>query len=1191
MVVCLFFILASLGVNGQNEPVYDELSVFFQVQNMGAKEIPAVIRDQEVLLPVSDVFDFLQIKNTLSSGMDTVSGFFLSQDAEYRIDRSKYQVFFQGKTYQLKNTDLVRTETNLYLLSKYFGEIFGLDCKFNIRTLSVSLTTKLEMPAVREMRLEQMRQNINRLKGDVKVDTTIQRNRPAFHFGMADWSAISTQQIGHSTDTRLNLALGAVIAGGEANAYLNYATNEPFKEKQQYYYWRFVNNDRVFLRQTTLGKITTDATSSIYNPVVGIKLTNSPTTYRRSFGSYPLSDYTNPGWMVELYVNNVLVDYKKADASGFFTFEVPLVYGSSKVKLKFYGPWGEERAKEQSISIPFSFLPPGEFEYSLRGGMVEDDKQTIFSRGEMHYGLTNTITMGAGVEYLSSVLSGTTMPFVTLASRPIPNMLLMGEFMYGVRGKGILSLQLPHNIQAELNYTKYQPGQKALINNYLEERKLIFTLPFKLKKISFFNRTTYDQIILPGTGYSTAEWLISAAGKGFSSNLTNYAMFSKSNSPYIYSTLAFSFRLPSGIMFIPQTQYEYSQHEFISFRAGLEKYLFKNGYLSLSYENNFKNRVQSAQFGFRYDLPFAQTGFTATQSNDQTTLMEMARGSLIVDKKTNYVGANNRISVGKGGIVFAPFLDLNCNNKRDKGEPKAFGLNIRINGGTATKNDKDTTVLVLDLEPYTKYLVELDASSFDNVAWKIHNAVLSIVVDPNSLKLVEIPVSVVGEVSGMVMKEKSGTKEGLGRIIVNIYNQNSILAARTMSEQDGYYSYLGLKAGTYNLKIDSAQMKKLSMVATPTSKTAVIKPSIEGDVVDGLDFVLKSTEKEPADTTKKAVPVPQPEKISDQDLSAYLQIAAFIGENNAQRFVNTISAMINTPVKIRFENGWYKVLVDGFTSKEDMERCKRLIVSKNIVPEKSIMEIIRYLSAENKNIAERTKKRIAQGVDLRPENSTIINPGKPTATVPAPVTQPAGKPAIPPSTSTTSRPVTTQPQDLQPVTGKELISMRKYYFVEIGTFKTVTNAAKLVEKVANLIPYPIEITFRDKLYKVRFGGFDTQAEANACVRMIMQKRLNEKARIIINYEEIGSNSPAELSKISDECFIQVGAFNFKENAANYYKYMSGKYHYPIVLMEEAGFYKVRFGPFKSAQETQKYREMLLKQGVDCFNRCSTVKFF
>ena len=114
---------------------------------------------------------------------------------------------------------------------------------------------------------------------------------------------------------------------------------------------------------------------------------------------------TEPGWIVELYINNVLVDYIKADASGFFTFEVPLIYGNSMVKLKFFGPWGEERTREQNISIPFNFLPPKTLEYTVGAGIVEDTLMSRFSRADVNYGVTRSLTVGAGAEYLSSLSS------------------------------------------------------------------------------------------------------------------------------------------------------------------------------------------------------------------------------------------------------------------------------------------------------------------------------------------------------------------------------------------------------------------------------------------------------------------------------------------------------------------------------------------------------------------------------------------------------------------------------------------------------------------------------------------------------------------------------------------------------------------------------------------------------------------
>ena len=980
LVFLLFFIPYLAGA--QNESNYDEISVFFQVQNIGGTEIPAVIKNKEVLLPVKDVFDFLKIKSTISSNLDSISGFVISTEMTYLIDYRKNTVSFQGKKYTLGKNDLIRTETNLYLHSKYFGEIFGMDCKFDFRNLSVQLTTKLELPAIREMRIEQMRKNINRMKGEVEVDSVIGKSRPLFHFGMADWSVVSSQNFGQTSDARLNLALGSVIAGGEANVFLNYTTNEKFDDRQQQYYLKFVNNDRSYLRQTILGKITTDATSSLYDPVVGIRLSNAPTTYRQAFGTYPLSDYTNPGWVVELYVNNVLVDYVKADASGFFTFQVPLVYGNSLVRLKFYGPWGEERAKEQTIVVPFNFLPPKEFNYTLNAGMVEDGKGTIYSRGSMNYGVNRSITVGAGVEYLSSVTTGTTMPFLSLATRPLQNMLLSGEVTYGVRGKGILSYQFPKNIQLELNYTKYVPGQKAITYNYLEERKVIFTLPVKSKNFSIYNRMTYDQILLPGTQYSTAEWLISGAILGVSANLTNYAMFSRNSKPYAYADLSMSLKMKGSLTIIPQMQYEYSSKQLISAKTAVEKYLFNNGFISLSYENNFKSKLQVVQLGLRYDFPFTQTGFTARQSNNITTLLELARGSLLVDHKSHYSGANNRASVGKGGIVFAPFLDINCNNRRDKGEPSAYGLNIRISGGNSVKNDRDTTVRVTDLEPYTYYLVELDPNSFDNVAWKLSKKTLKIMVDPNQLKLVEIPVAVVGEVSGTINKISKNEPEGIGRILLNIFNSSGIFVGKTMTEQDGYFSFLGLAPGHYYAQVDTVQLNKLQFVAQPDTLHFTIKSSRDGDIVENIDFSLRSAAKEeespagqPKDSTLKHDPVPietkrpngkknpvpdsTPQKTENKptgsteansqpvaknfaepqpnNLTAtlkrqyFIQVGAFKETSNATKLAETVKNLIPFPIRVSFGDHLYKVRFGPFKSWEESLKYRALLPGKGWV--------------------------------------------------------------------------------------------------------------------------------------------------------------------------------------------------------------------------------------------------------------------
>ena len=660
-----------------------------------------------------------------------------------------------------------------------------------------------------------------------------------FHLGMADWSVVSAQQTHMSSNTRVSLALGAVLAGGEANMYLNYTSGQPVTMKQQYYNWHFVNNSNALLRQVTAGKIFTQSNVSIFAPITGVQFSNTPTTYRRTFGTYTLSNKTEPGWIVELYINNVMVNFMKADASGFYSFEVPMVYGNSVVKLRFYGPWGEERSSEQYINIPFNFMPLQQFEYSVTAGIVEDDKKSLFTRVNLNYGLSRRLTIGGGMEYLSTLATGKLMPYVTASMRLGSKLLLSGERTHGVRTVGIISYRTPSNFQADFNYTKYDIGQTAIKYNYLEEKKATFSMPFRGSKFSAFTRLTIDEVTLVKSKFTSAEMLLSAVVSRVSANLTTYAVITD-RYPLVYSNLATSFHLPAGIRFTPQLQYEYRRKNFSTLRADLEKTISNKGFLNLTYEKNFVTNIQSMAVGLRYNFSFAQTFFNVHQGNGMTSMMQSARGSLLYDNSTGYFGTNNQNNVGRGGVILVPFLDLNCNGKREEYEPAVAGLNLRSNGGRIEHNNKDTTIRIVGLEAYNDYIIELDKNSFDNVAWQIRKPKMQVAVDPNNFKRIEVPVAVVGEVSGSILATGEKEMSGLGRMIVNIYDQNSILVARTLTEADGFFSYAGLSPGNYTATVDAAQLTKLRMVVASSShESFTIKLSIEGDVQDGLQFVLK----------------------------------------------------------------------------------------------------------------------------------------------------------------------------------------------------------------------------------------------------------------------------------------------------------------------------------------------------------------
>ncbi len=1045
----------------QNEPQYDEISILLNIQQFGGTEIPAVILDETVYLPVKDIFSFLKIKNNPSAQIDSITGFFINPQATYSIDNIHHRIRYQGKEYVLKINDLIKTETNLYLKSTWFGQLFGLDCIFSFRSLSVNLSTKLELPVIREMRLEQMRANMSHLRGEVKTDTTIARKYPLLHLGMADWSVISTQQSPGGTDTRVNLALGTVIAGGEANVLLNYDNTSTFTEKQQQYQWHFVNNDQPVLRQVTAGKINATATSSIFDPILGVQFTNTPSTYRRSFGTYTLSDITEPNWMVELYVNNVLIDYMKADGSGFYKFEVPLVYGNSAVKLKFYGPWGEERTKEQNLSIPFNFLPPKELEYSLSAGLVEDSIHSRFGRALMNYGVSRHLTIGAGVEYLSSVAKSPAMPFLSASIQLMSNLMITGEYTNGVKSKGILDYRLPSNLQFELDYTKYVPGQKAIIYNYLEERKGVVSIPIRGKNFTLYTRFTVNQIVLPGITNTNAEMLWSGSVHQVATNFTTYGLFTGVANPYIYSNLALTFRLPKRITLTPQTQFEYNHERFISARGIIEKPLFKHGYLNISFEQNFASKTRNLEVGIRYDLSFAQAGLSVRSTNTINSLIESARGSILYDHKSHYLGTNNRTSVGKGGIALLPYLDINGNGKRDKGEPKVPGLQFRINGGTIKRSDKDTTIHILDLVPYTSYFLELDKNSFDNIGWQMHNLSMKVNIDANQFKTIEIPVSVIGEASGNVYLESSAQ----GRILVCFYRLNGTLAGKVMTESDGYYSYLGLTPGKFTARIDPEQLKKLKMVSVPESIPINIAPSRDGTILDGLDFHLSLINKEP---------VKEPAKDTTKAVSKVIPVSIVANPSEAPK--STPATVINQPVSTKTPStipanqavSIQAPLSTGTTQPAGTPANPTSLIKATPANLPTTPVITKTSQVSNVNTLP---------VNISNQKAVVANK------VPEPITnQPiAGK---------IESKTTVQKTD-SIISSKKQVTIKRFgSAIQAGAFTKEQNAVNVKEQLIKVTDNPVDILHEDGLYKVQIWGFKGRKEALEYLPKLKRKGFN-----------------------------------------------------------------------------------------------------
>jgi len=245
-------------------------------------------------------------------------------------------------------------------------------------------------------------------------------------------------------------------------------------------------------------------------------------------------------------------------------------------------------------------------------------------------------------------------------------------------------------------------------------------------------------------------------------------------------------------------------------------------------------------------LPFARTNISVSQINGSFNIYESAEGSQAFGGGNNNIHASSNPSVGRGGIIFYPFLDLNNNGIFDDGERMVKLTSVKIFGGRAIFSEKDLIVRIPDLNGFVSYIVEFSDNDLETVSWRFKNKIYSILIDPNQFKRVDVPIIVIGEVSGMAYKDKDDLLKGIGRIIVKFYKKNSdIVVAETLSESDGYIDYMGLAAGDYVARIDSVQLSTLGLIADPPQRDFTIKTMEQGDIVQGIDFVLRSEAKKP----------------------------------------------------------------------------------------------------------------------------------------------------------------------------------------------------------------------------------------------------------------------------------------------------------------------------------------------------------
>lgn len=182
------------------------------------------------------------------------------------------------------------------------------------------------------------------------------------------------------------------------------------------------------------------------------------------------------------------------------------------------------------------------------------------------------------------------------------------------------------------------------------------------------------------------------------------------------------------------------------------------------------------------------------------------------------------VSVPWGSIEGKVFLDLNRNRRYDRGEPGVPGVAVLLNGEEKTITGADG-VWVIPRVPGGRQQITLacakDEFFLPDAEWEVE-------VTSNRQSVLTVPAFSPLEIKGFIFLDEKGNRQPdptdppLGEVELLLYTEaNAEAIARTISGDDGFFSFSGLFPGEYLIEVNRQTLP--ASAAEPSSLPVTIE--------------------------------------------------------------------------------------------------------------------------------------------------------------------------------------------------------------------------------------------------------------------------------------------------------------------------------------------------------------------------------
>ncbi|WP_317931669.1 SPOR domain-containing protein [Halioxenophilus sp. WMMB6] len=789
-------------------------------------------------------------------------------------DGSRWQVEREGKTLSVGAKDIVYHDETLFVSNGALEQWFPIELDIDLADAQVDLVVDGSLPFLESIS--------RRDRIFSRSDAISEYEFPIYDSPYSVWEVPSVDfRITHTTTrnnktdsdtsrlTRYTLVSNGDMALMSSNIFVN-GTREEGIDNASIRFDRFDSERDLFgplhLSQFSFGDISAPGAKSSYGRGVLISNESNTSQLIRDFTTIEGNYY--PGWEVELYLGETIVDFQVIGDDGRYRFtDVVLGQGINDYRLVFYGPAGEREVENRNLYVgedtddvnrlryTLSVVQPDTRLYSANDNSTSGWQANLVTR----YSLGNLLALNAAYSQRrwddselsdAQLLSGyNTTDYYTVGAT---------SFLLGQSLSVTLQQQDsdPYDVTYSLGGGKRRLRYRFSYTDYgLTEADLLADQTESLLKGTVTTQFKKFSVLFDGRQYKHADYDLNFAEINFGGQ---YKKFYWSNGyeyrqdylngaveDQLFTELYTGTRvgpLATRVNAIYAIQPE-SELSNLGFSADLR--LSRSVDVSFDYGYQVQEEINSYSLGMNWRLPYVTVN-PYIRYNDNG----LVQGNLSVllsmgardGELGNYYSLSRQTISSQGTLNARLFEDENGDGVYNTGERLLSGGVIHsLQTRQKAESDDVGIATITNIRAWFPSDIVYESDSVEDYSMKYGGRDFSIEMRPGKVMEVDLPFYRAGDIDGVVYRARyDGSSRRARGITLDLTNAAGDVVATTVSASDGYYSFQRVLPGSYRVITRGQKMK------SPLNRDAVITRAgnFIGDynlVIDDSDPTLGAT--------------------------------------------------------------------------------------------------------------------------------------------------------------------------------------------------------------------------------------------------------------------------------------------------------------------------------------------------------------